>query len=184
MRWSLLVAVVVGLGFGIGADALAQKGGKAPPALQGVVVDANGKTIGPYLLANGWPIVITTVNGSTVSIVLHTFRVPSEPPSDSTKLAPSGSGSLYFASAQCAGQAYFPDQLTVLGTRSALTVADGFGDGILYIGWLSGETILARVESTRDAYGNCQDLLQERPLIPVVEAVQLAPLFTAPYTIR
>ena len=194
---SLILALGITLA-GIAASAVAQGkgGGKVPPAPQGVLVDANGKTVGlfyPTLAGVGFPTVVANINGRMVSIQVGPQPQELSPTGEVSyaRLAPRGdqrgtSGTLVaFEGLQCTGAAYVRVGSAAFGLIPTLTIADGSGAGVVYVGAVAA-VLTPTVSSYLDGQGICAawpDVVSG-PYFPVVDVIQLAPLFAAPYTYR
>ncbi len=170
------------------AGAQNKGGGKAAPAMQGIVVDANGKTIGPFFPSlGGAPLVLTTANGRGVLLLLSPyFDGPTPTQLVSTKLAPAGGpADFYFTGAGCSGTPYLASG-TASGLHPSAVVSDSPG-GTLYVGSddLLNRTFL--VASYRQGTGACNNLTQPTAinnLAPIVDAIQLSTLFAQPYSVK
>jgi hypothetical protein len=159
-----------------------------PPTPHGVVVDANGKTVGKfiYLVGSTQARVHALLNGKAVTIPLAArFDSQSQSIPDVTKLVPGGSPleQLFFAGSNCTGAAYVVYFQTP-GMYPSVAIADGLGAGRVYIG-TPGDLGSTPVNSYSDAVGNCIPSLRSvSPAFMVTEVVDLSTLFVPPYTVR
>jgi len=158
-----------------------------PTVPQGVLVDANGKAMGPFLPSvDGEAFVLVKLTGVIVRVQLSPFLVGQLDENKTLLVAsPVGQRFVFFEGAGCTGTAFLEFTRDGIGTVHSVTVGDGLGAGYVYIAPLVPQNFRP-AQSYLTSNGTCfsQSGSAFFNAIPVTQVVDLSAVFKAPYKLK